>query len=73
MESSEWACRRHAHFCAGDKGAVPLSHCKWSSLLVGLMGRPFVASLLMLGAPSGGGGAGVLLEGLGEGSLLRVA
>lgn len=30
-------------------------------------------SLLMLRAPSGGGGAGVLLEGLGEGGLLRVA
>ena len=32
-----------------------------------------VVSLLMLGTPSGGGGAGVLLEGLGEGGLLRVA
>ena len=30
-------------------------------------------ALLMLGAPGGGGGAGVLLEGLGEGGLLRVA
>jgi hypothetical protein len=40
----------------------------WSSLVC-----PFAGSLLVLGAPSGGGGAGVLLEGLGEGGLLRVA
>ena len=31
-----------------------------------------VVSLLMLGAPGGGGGAGVLLEGLGEGGLLGI-
>ena len=42
--------------------------CMWSSLVC-----PFAGSLLVLGAPGGGGGAGVLLEGLGEGGLLRVA
>lgn len=36
------------------------------------MGCPCAGSLLVLGTPSGGGGAGVLFEGLGEGGLLRV-
>ena len=68
MKLSEWARRWRAHFCKCDKGTVPLSHCVWNS-----WGCPFAVFLLMLGAPSGGGGAGVLLEGLGEGGLLRVA
>ena len=61
MEFGEWVRRRRTHFCRCDKGTFPLSH--W----------PSAVSLLMLGTPGGGGGAGVLLEGLGEGGLLRVA